>query len=89
MDTGSGGITVNDIWNQPVLSNITPGTFGEAVRLMRQMLLGTLNINSATLRLQLFAEDGVTVLGQWYLEDQNSNPSLYNIQQRVPVTPVV
>lgn len=51
-----------------------------------QFLFGNQKIDQTNSRLIIYQSDGITPLVQYYLTDENAQPSIYNIRNKVQVT---
>jgi len=80
---GAGGTSP---WDELVANHLTSGTFGEAVRLIKQACAGDQKIDTVNFRLQILGEDKTTVIKEFYLLDENNQPSINNVKIRKGVT---
>lgn len=76
---GAGGASP---WDELVANHLTSGTFGDAVRLIRQAVAGDQKIDTINFRLQILGEDKTTVIKEFYLLDENNQPSINNVKIR-------
>lgn len=75
----------SDPWASLLSAYTTPGTMGYSLRVIQQVLAGKSSISINNDRLLVYDTDGSTILAQFYLTNENNQPSLYNIKNRVPV----
>lgn len=80
---GAGGTSP---WDELVANHLTSGTFGEAIRLIKQACAGDQKIDTVNFRLQILGEDKTTVIKEFYLLDENNQPSVNNVKIRKGVT---
>lgn len=77
---GGGGGT--NTWDELLANHNLTGSFGAAVRLIQQAVAGDQKIVTTTARLQIMDADGVSVLREFYLLDENNQPSVNNTKYR-------
>jgi hypothetical protein len=61
------------VWNEQVLQHLQAGSVGEALRLVRQALVGHVKLDVLNNRLIIYAEDKTTPLVTMNLKDENGN----------------
>lgn len=79
---GGGG---SNPWDDLLANHNLSGSFGAAVRLIQQAVAGDQKIVTTTARLQIIDTDGVSVLREFYLLDENNQPSVNNTKYRKKV----
>jgi len=75
----------SDPWTSVLSTYNTPGTMGYSLRRVLQALVGKSKITIDSDRLVIYDLDGATILDQFYLKNENGQPSIYNIKERAPV----
>mgnify|MGYP001255476547 CR=1 FL=1 len=74
----------------PAMSSFTDTFYSDFVsvdmKAMMQYLIGNQKVDQNTHRLTIYDEDAITPLIQYYLQDENSQPSIYNIRNKIKVT---
>lgn len=76
---GGGG---SNPWDELLANHNLTGSFGAAIRLIQQAVAGDQKIVTTTARLQIIDTDGVSVLREFYLLDENNQPSVNNTKYR-------
>jgi hypothetical protein len=72
-------------WDDLLANHNLSGSFGAAIRLIQQAVAGDQKIVTTTARLQIIDTDGVSVLREFYLLDENNQPSVNNTKYRKKV----
>jgi hypothetical protein len=80
-----GSLGGSNPWDSLVADHLLSGSFGEAIRLIKQATIGDQKLNTSTMRLQILGEDKFTVIKEFYLLDELGNPSINNIKSRIGV----
>ncbi|RTK98746.1 MAG: hypothetical protein EKK57_11255 [Proteobacteria bacterium] len=78
---GAGGSS----WDDLLANHNLSGSFGAAIRLIQQAVAGDQKIQVGNARLQFYDVDGVTILREFYLLDENNQPSINNVKTRKKV----
>lgn len=79
---GAGG---GNSWDELLANHNLSGSFGAAIRLIQQAVAGDQKIQIGNARLQFYDTDGVTILREFYLLDENNQPSVNNVKTRKKV----
>lgn len=72
-------------WDDLLANHNLTGSFGAAIRLIQQAVAGDQKVQVGGARLQIYDIDGVTVLREFYLLDENNQPSINNVRYRKKV----
>ena len=72
-------------WNEPLNNHTTKGTSGNALRVSRAMAIGRWKIDPIEKTMTIYDVDNVTAIITLKLLDENGNPTLDGIYERIPL----
>jgi hypothetical protein len=75
----------NSIWDEPEASHVAADTIGLAISRLRKWRTNREKVNAVTNRLELYDDNGTSIIQQFDLTDSDGNPTSVAIYERVSV----